>query len=101
LKGDSKQVLLDVPTAVNKAAIMRESALKSVIFTGVPRVSHEVLILVSRKRVEKVLPLSSLTRLQRVLGRWFEKKKNRDINSFSPFRSSSPSLHSTKLSMKM
>jgi len=45
LKGDNKQVLLDVPTAVNKAAIMRESALKSVIFTGVPRVSHEMSIL--------------------------------------------------------
>jgi len=29
---------LDIPAAVNKAAIMRESALKSVIFIGVPRV---------------------------------------------------------------
>jgi len=29
---------LDVPAAVNKAALMRESALKSVIFIGVPRV---------------------------------------------------------------
>ncbi len=30
---------LHIPTAVNKAALMRESALKSVIFVGVPRVS--------------------------------------------------------------
>lgn len=29
---------VDVPSAVNKAALMRESALKSVIFVGVPRV---------------------------------------------------------------
>ncbi|KAF9008875.1 hypothetical protein BDQ17DRAFT_1349114 [Cyathus striatus] len=29
---------IDLPTAVNKAALMRESALKSVIFVGVPRV---------------------------------------------------------------
>ncbi|TEB35498.1 hypothetical protein FA13DRAFT_1811198, partial [Coprinellus micaceus] len=29
---------IDIPSAVNKAALMRESALKSVIFVGVPRV---------------------------------------------------------------
>ena len=39
LEEDSKQTSLDVPMAVNRAAIMRESALKSVIFVGVPRVS--------------------------------------------------------------
>ncbi|KAF8205137.1 hypothetical protein BJ912DRAFT_803329, partial [Pholiota molesta] len=33
-----KQNVLDLPSAVNKAALMRESALKSVIFVGVPRV---------------------------------------------------------------
>lgn len=40
LEGEDSQRLLDVPTAVNKVAIMREAALKSVIFTGVPRVSY-------------------------------------------------------------
>ncbi|KAF9535090.1 hypothetical protein CPB83DRAFT_843452 [Crepidotus variabilis] len=35
---DGKHISLDLPTAVNKAAIMREAALKSVIFIGVPRV---------------------------------------------------------------
>jgi hypothetical protein len=33
---------LHIPSAVNKAALMRESALKSVIFVGVPRVSDYV-----------------------------------------------------------
>lgn len=33
---------LHIPTAVNKAALMRESALKSVIFVGVPRVSNGI-----------------------------------------------------------
>lgn len=31
-----------VPEAVNKAALMREAALKSVIFVGVPRVSDDL-----------------------------------------------------------
>ncbi|KAF6762878.1 hypothetical protein DFP72DRAFT_1030636 [Ephemerocybe angulata] len=35
---DASKSILDVPSAVNKAALMRESALKSVIFVGVPRV---------------------------------------------------------------
>ncbi|PPQ72352.1 hypothetical protein CVT24_002068 [Panaeolus cyanescens] len=35
---EDKQTGLDLPSAVNKAALMRESALKSVIFIGVPRV---------------------------------------------------------------
>ncbi|KAJ3514572.1 hypothetical protein NLJ89_g2302 [Agrocybe chaxingu] len=38
LEDSVKQRALDVPTALNKAALMRESALKSVIFIGVPRV---------------------------------------------------------------
>lgn len=33
---------LHVPNAVNKAALMRESALKSVIFVGVPRVCDRI-----------------------------------------------------------
>ncbi|KDR83535.1 hypothetical protein GALMADRAFT_235739 [Galerina marginata CBS 339.88] len=36
--GPGKYSGLDFPSAVNKAALMRESALKSVIFIGVPRV---------------------------------------------------------------
>ncbi|KAJ2916492.1 hypothetical protein MD484_g3920, partial [Candolleomyces efflorescens] len=35
---DAATKAIDVPTAVNKAALMRESALKSTIFVGVPRV---------------------------------------------------------------
>ncbi|TFK43345.1 hypothetical protein BDQ12DRAFT_662025 [Crucibulum laeve] len=38
LDNNKIQTSLDVPSAVNKAALMRESALKSVIFVGVPRV---------------------------------------------------------------
>ncbi|KAF8974392.1 hypothetical protein BDZ97DRAFT_1935297 [Flammula alnicola] len=38
LDDNGKQHALDLPSAVNKAALMRESALKSVIFIGVPRV---------------------------------------------------------------
>ncbi|EAU84256.2 hypothetical protein CC1G_01252 [Coprinopsis cinerea okayama7 len=37
LEGSAARTI-DVPSAVNKAALMRESALKSVIFVGVPRV---------------------------------------------------------------
>lgn len=33
---------LHIPSAVNKAALMRESALKSVIFVGVPRVRYYI-----------------------------------------------------------
>ncbi|KAF8914105.1 hypothetical protein CPB84DRAFT_1670042 [Gymnopilus junonius] len=36
--GGRKNGNLDIPSALNKAALMRESALKSVIFVGVPRV---------------------------------------------------------------
>jgi len=36
--GTQNDTEVDIPTAVNKAALMRESALKSVIFIGVPRV---------------------------------------------------------------
>ncbi|KAF9057753.1 hypothetical protein BJ165DRAFT_1334597 [Panaeolus papilionaceus] len=35
---EDQQTSLDLPSAINKAALMRESALKSVIFIGVPRV---------------------------------------------------------------
>lgn len=34
-----------VQSAVNKAALMRESALKSVIFVGVPRVCIDMLFI--------------------------------------------------------
>ncbi|PPQ77339.1 hypothetical protein CVT25_010921 [Psilocybe cyanescens] len=37
LDNDARQNEIDLPSAVNKAALMRESALKSVIFVGVPR----------------------------------------------------------------
>ncbi|KAH6915254.1 hypothetical protein BKA70DRAFT_1258468 [Coprinopsis sp. MPI-PUGE-AT-0042] len=49
LLAEHARTKLDVPSAVTKAALMRESALKSVIFVGVPRVIqslaalHEVL----------------------------------------------------------
>ena len=39
LGDDAATKAIDVPSAVNKAALMRESALKSTIFVGVPRVS--------------------------------------------------------------
>ncbi|KAF8165149.1 hypothetical protein B0H34DRAFT_225502 [Crassisporium funariophilum] len=38
LEDNGTHKALDLPSAVNKAALMRESALKSVIFIGVPRV---------------------------------------------------------------
>ncbi|KAH9482863.1 Dol-P-Man:Man(5)GlcNAc(2)-PP-Dol alpha-1,3-mannosyltransferase [Psilocybe cubensis] len=38
LDKDAEQKPFDLPNAINKAALMRESALKSVIFVGVPRV---------------------------------------------------------------
>ncbi|KAJ2924954.1 hypothetical protein H1R20_g12129, partial [Candolleomyces eurysporus] len=39
LEGDVAAKAIDVPSAVNKAALMRESALKSTIFVGVPRLA--------------------------------------------------------------
>ncbi|KAF9569483.1 hypothetical protein CPC08DRAFT_678338 [Agrocybe pediades] len=38
LENGGQQADFDLPSAINKAALMRESALKSVIFVGVPRV---------------------------------------------------------------
>lgn len=45
LEDIGKQHTLDIPSAVNKAALMRESALKSTIFVGVPRVRFRALFI--------------------------------------------------------